>query len=411
MVSLYLILGQSTLKHRYLQMRVRLSRGLVWDMIGMSAYPRWSHLDCNTMITKVMANIKDLEQRYGTKVMVVETGHYWDKPLEANQYLAGLMDQLIKNGDPGCFYWEPESMSGYDLGAWDHNTKRPTIAMDAFLGVKYSEVPWVIRASMTVPEQGETVPGETELRLSANVEHIRNRNVGLDFYVDKKNVGRVTSKPFELSVQAMQIGVHIVFAHVTDDEKHEQTTDTVTFFVGESTLLENSIKHNTDQRGGTQQWNIYAAEGGQYLLLLHYSTDEAQGAIVTANSDALTGIYFFTKGDNMYMNKKIELPVSGSYTLALSATSVNGLPAINGIRIFPLDGQLLPVEGIVSNIDAVETKEDNVILYVYTLSGQFVGRFSEHQLGLSLGGRDSAVVVLPNCVGGTPNIVRKHRLK
>ena len=30
------------------------SRGVKWDMIGMSAYPRWSHLDGPTMITKVM---------------------------------------------------------------------------------------------------------------------------------------------------------------------------------------------------------------------------------------------------------------------------------------------------------------------------------------------------------------------
>ena len=41
------------------------SRGVKWDMIGMSAYPRWSHLDGPTMLTKVMANIKDLKQRYG----------------------------------------------------------------------------------------------------------------------------------------------------------------------------------------------------------------------------------------------------------------------------------------------------------------------------------------------------------
>ena len=40
------------------------SRGVKWDIIGMSAYPRWSHLDGPTMITQVMANIKDLKKRY-----------------------------------------------------------------------------------------------------------------------------------------------------------------------------------------------------------------------------------------------------------------------------------------------------------------------------------------------------------
>ena len=48
----------------------------------LSAYPRWSHLDGPTMITKVMANIKDLKQRYGTPCMVVETGIIQQKPLK-----------------------------------------------------------------------------------------------------------------------------------------------------------------------------------------------------------------------------------------------------------------------------------------------------------------------------------------
>ena len=48
---------------------------------------------------------------------------------------------------------------------------------------------------------------------------------------------------------------------------------------------------------------------------------------------------------------------------------------------------------------------------LYDLSGRYITTLSQHQLGVSLGSRESAVVVLPNCVGGTPNIVRKHRLK
>jgi len=56
--------------------------GAKWDIIGLSAYPRWSHLDGPTMITKVMANIKDLKQRYGTPCMVVETGIIQQKPLK-----------------------------------------------------------------------------------------------------------------------------------------------------------------------------------------------------------------------------------------------------------------------------------------------------------------------------------------
>ena len=113
--------------------------GAKWDIIGLSAYPRWSHLDGPTMIKKVMANINDLKKRYRTPCMIVETGHYPNKAVEGNQYLVGIMDEMIKNGDLGCFYWEPESLWGYDMGAWDSKTKKPTVMMDAFLGIRYDE--------------------------------------------------------------------------------------------------------------------------------------------------------------------------------------------------------------------------------------------------------------------------------
>ena len=113
--------------------------GAKWDIIGLSAYPRWSHLDGPTMITQVMNNINDLKKRYGTPCMVVETGHYPNKAIEGNQYLVGIMNEMIKNGDLGYFYWEPESLWGYDMGAWDSQTFNPTVMMDAFLGIKYEE--------------------------------------------------------------------------------------------------------------------------------------------------------------------------------------------------------------------------------------------------------------------------------
>ena len=118
--------------------------GAKWDIIGLSAYPRWSHLDGPTMITRVMANINDLKARYKTPCMVVETGHYPREAVVGNQYLVGVMDKMIKNGDLGCFYWEPESMGGYDMGAWDEATRQPTVMMDAFLGVKHTTVSWLM---------------------------------------------------------------------------------------------------------------------------------------------------------------------------------------------------------------------------------------------------------------------------
>lgn len=385
------------------------SRGVKWDMIGMSAYPRWSHLDGPTMIAKVMANIKDLEQRYGTKVMVVETGHYWNKPIEANQYLVGLMDKLIKNGNPGCFYWEPESMAGYDLGAWDQNTKRPTVAMDAYLGIKHTEVNWVIKASVEAPAQEETVSADNEVTLKANVKHIRNRNVTLEFYLDKKKTATATAPPYEVNVANLNRGVHTLWGKATDSEKHTLTTDTVTFFVGESAVLGKSQKQNADQRGGTQQWGFHLQQGGHYLLTFHYDAEKVFGAIVTANTDSLARIYF-TKGNDAYMTKEVEIDGGGNYTLTLTSTSIGGLPNIMSLRIFPLDGQGTPVENDLTGIED-RVIEDNNVVAIYSLSGKRIRSTTERQLGISLGARSSAVVMLPNCVGGTPYIVRKQRLK
>lgn len=78
--------------------------GAKWDIIGLSAYPRWSHLDGPKMITKVMANINDLKKRYGKPFMIVETGHYPREAVVGKQYLVGVMDKMINNGDLGCFY-------------------------------------------------------------------------------------------------------------------------------------------------------------------------------------------------------------------------------------------------------------------------------------------------------------------
>jgi arabinogalactan endo-1,4-beta-galactosidase len=385
------------------------SRGVKWDMIGMSAYPRWSHLDGPTMITKVMANIKDLEQRYGTKVMVVETGHYWNKPIEANQYLVGLMEQLIKNGDPGCFYWEPESMAGYDLGAWDQNTKRPTVAMDAYLGVKHTEVSWVIKASVEAPAQEETVSADSEVTLKAHVQHIRNRNVNVEFYLDKKKTATVTAHPYETTVAALKRGVHTLWGKATDSEKHTLITDTVRFFVGESVLLENSKKQDADQKGGTQQWGFHVQQGGHYLLVFHYDAEKLLGAVVTANTDSLAKIYF-TTGSDAYLSREVEVADGGDYTLTLTSTSIGGLPDIKSLRIFPLDGQATPKENNLTGMEEKVVGSDDAIT-IYTLSGRRIRTTTERQLGISLGTRLSAVVMPSNCVGGTPYIVRKQRLK
>ena len=388
------------------------SRGVVWDIIGMSAYPRWSHLDGPTMITKVMANIKDLKQRYKTPVMVVETGHYWDQPLEANNYLVGLMDAMIKNGDPGVFYWEPESLSGYDLGAWDRSNNRPTIAMDAFLGLKYREVSWIMKANVEAPQNGGTVISIDDLVLKANVKHIQNKIVTVEFYVDNKKVGVVDNTPYELHASGIKNGMHTFWVKAIDNAKNTQVSDTVTFFLGDSKTFEEADEIvNGDEKDGTMKWNVRFHEPGKYALLFQYDAEKLTGVTIKANEDSLSKVYF-AKGTDAYLTKEVSIQETGDLELTMIANYSAGLPTVKSLRIFPIEGQTVPDKGIPNSISLIKRTDSSQILYdLYDMSGRYIATKSQNQLGVSLGSRESAIVVLPNCVGGTPNIVRKHRLK
>lgn len=387
--------------------------GAKWDIIGLSAYPRWSHLDGPTMITKVMSNINDLKSRYGKPCMVVETGHYPNKAIEGNQYLVGVMDKMIRNGDLGCFYWEPESMGGYDMGAWDESTKKPTAMMDAYLGVKHTEVGWLMKAQVQSPIQDQTVASTEKLTLQTDVQHVRpDRIQSVAIYYDKKLAGTVKTKPYEVTVTNPAIGVHTVWAKATDNAKNTQTTDTVTFFVGEWAQMDDVVVENGTQKGGTAKWAM-AMEAGKYRLAFKYSTPTFHGVEVWVNNDSIARINFLKK-ENAYQIVDIEVPVAGNNEIQLKASNSTGLPEINSLLVFPLDGQSLPQKVDLTGV-SVPITSDNEEVGVYSLSGILLFKSTPAQLGISLGDKTSVVVTLPhsqvNCVGGTPNIVRKLRLK
>lgn len=392
--------------------------GAKWDIIGLSAYPRWSHLDGPTMITKVMANINDLKKRYGKPCMIVETGHYPREAVVGNQYLVGVMDKMIKNGDLGCFYWEPESMGGYDMGAWDEATRKPTVMMDAFLGVKHTAVSWMMKAQMAAPTGEQTIePGDLELQ--ARVEHQRKgRMQSVEFYFDKKTAGKVsdgfptetTTATIPFTVSDAPIGVHSAWAKVTDTSKNTQTTDTVTFFVGLSALFDGGNVENGEQKGGTATWNFTTEETGMYRLAFKYSTPTLRGTEIRLDGDSI-GRSYFLKNTEVYHTVDLEITDSGLHELRLTATSTTGLPDISALRIFPLDGQAVPLPASQTGIIGCGDAGDGEIVDVYSLSGVFIRCIPQSQLRFSLGEQSSTVIVLPNSMGGTPYIVRKHRLK
>lgn len=126
--------GQDNSLYRWLFDGLKRNNGR-WDVIGMSLYPetdKWQEYnnDC-------IDNIRDMISRYGSEVMICETGMPWNEPVTSKMFLTDLITRAEKINDAKClgvFYWEPEAYNGwhgYSLGAFD-NSGKPTVALDAF---------------------------------------------------------------------------------------------------------------------------------------------------------------------------------------------------------------------------------------------------------------------------------------
>ena len=113
--------------------------GAKWDGIGLSVHVKASSLTPDVLIAKVAENVATLKERYGKPVLIVETGYFIDRALEANQWLCDFLKLLMDSGASGLYYWEPELADDYDMGAWNPVTRRPSIVLDAFSGLRHSE--------------------------------------------------------------------------------------------------------------------------------------------------------------------------------------------------------------------------------------------------------------------------------
>lgn len=116
------------------------ANGVEWDTIGMSVYPFWAmeagleHSDIMTLVDTI-ANIRHLKQKYGSDVMIVETGVDAREPETGKEFIAALIKAARDFTDGACtgvFYWAPEcnAEAAYHLGAFSHDM--PTVIMDAF---------------------------------------------------------------------------------------------------------------------------------------------------------------------------------------------------------------------------------------------------------------------------------------
>jgi arabinogalactan endo-1,4-beta-galactosidase len=108
------------------------ANGGQWDITGLSSYAQGSN------VAPVLANMRTIQSSYGRPVMQVEYGGPLNKPTQVRDSLRAFVTGLKGFGGLGTFYWEPEVYSpfaSYGSGAWDPGTRRPTAAMDGFLGV------------------------------------------------------------------------------------------------------------------------------------------------------------------------------------------------------------------------------------------------------------------------------------
>ena len=112
------------------------ANGAKWDIIGMSVYPYWDQKDKKEKndsgtLKHALKNMRRMVKKYGTSVMVVETGYEVSRPEDGKAFLTRLISECKKmEGNLGVFYWAPELEHHYPLGAFKDG--RPTVIMDAF---------------------------------------------------------------------------------------------------------------------------------------------------------------------------------------------------------------------------------------------------------------------------------------
>ncbi len=348
--------------------------GANYDCIGLSAYPRWSHLDVTTdanitsTINKYLTTFKNLKSRFGKPVMVMETGHYANEPYDANRFLAEFMKALITDGELGCFYWEPEAFdnSGYNLGAWSSATHQATIAMDAYMGIKHTKVSKYATSLLMLPNDtlifkpGEKVDMKVYAKTTTNVTHVEN----VDFYLNKKKAASLKyqekSSNYIFSTDTLPTGIYAFNAVVFDNQNHSQSTDTISFLVGDvkviqetdpgfvgypdsiHTPLEKSIKSYTggayvpasSTKKEALAWDVNFPAAGTYTFYFRYHTPTIMTTLMTVGTDKKVYVSCAVTPQSKwgYVKKEVEITEPGLQRVCLQGVT-RGLPDIDFLAI------------------------------------------------------------------------------
>ncbi len=378
--------------------------GAKWDVIGMSAYPRWSHLDITTpanitsTINKYMYNIRDMKSRYGTPVMIVETGHYNNKPMEGNNFLAEFMKTLIKEGVLGCFYWEPEAMSGYDLGAWDPDTHQASIAMDAYKGVKHVAVDKYAQLMMRSPVETDIYSNSgVELKVYAKTGNNITKLEKVEFYLDGNNIETLTEPSsmnnYSYTIDSLANGAYNFYAVAYDNQGHKEVSDTVDFLVGQPLLLDEDSPAwlgVTDDKGKVStiykkytgsgyitadkerkvetSWQLTFPEAGKYSIVTRYASVDKPSVSFQLDGNRMSIATFSATGalNNWgFVSKIITVDAPGTYTLQVLANTDKGLPNIDYLAVFSpnQDNPAVAGDGGTNAIMTIYSSPESNIMY------------------------------------------------
>jgi len=113
------------------------SNGASWDICFGSLYPVWSNYpdlsDFPTLLNQVKTTISTMNSTYSKPCIITEFGvNYASGKKGFNAITQALaLTQTAAPAAVGLFYWEPEGYNwqGYNLGAWDPATRRPTLIL------------------------------------------------------------------------------------------------------------------------------------------------------------------------------------------------------------------------------------------------------------------------------------------
>lgn len=419
--------------------------GAKWDIIGMSAYPHWAHLDSKTEIDRVVANMKDMVARYNTKVMVVETGYEWDKPYEANNFLVELMDTLMDIGALGSFYWEPESMTGYALGAWDPNTKRPTIAMDAYLGIKHIDPATVIKIKLDSPLSGSTFRNDEKIELKATASHLNGSISKVTFYVNDKPVAVKTEMPYTFQLPNPGVGNFRIYATATDSDGYIVKTEVVSIQIGIISIFQENTAgycgmtnnagtidsnhpnytgagfiNSNNEIGASVNWTINFPKVGIYKITFRYAATSARPGTLKINGKNIGTIPFASTGawdtwDFSSLNYTVS--EAGAVPVSVISTKAEGLPNIDYLSIQSMNTDLKTEPGscmshpVVSSISDIETGSKPIDkIFIYRTDGLLVKRvdFDRAQtINALLSNLEKGLYII-EYYSGREKFIRKH---